>query len=230
MGGTTRFPNGVTTTEKNKPLGSFILPDMTSAHVYMEDFNYFDANNWTVTEVGTSVVTLGNQDGGNLLLQNSAADDDSVFLQKVGESFLFKTGKKLWFDCFIDVIDATLSDVLIGLQVTDTAPLSVTDGVYFIKNSGAATVDFVVVKDSTSTITTGVATLANASFKRLSFFYDGVDSITIFDDGVAVARSSTVNLPNVETLTVSFGIKNGAAAPKTMSIDYIMAAKERPRP
>jgi len=224
---TTRFPNGLTTAAKAQPLGEFILPDMTKAHIYMEDFDYYNAADWTVTEVGVAVQVLNNIDGGNLLITNAGADDNSSFLQKVGESFLFQTGKKLWFDCLIEVNDAIQSDVVIGLQINDTTPLSVSDGVYFIKSDGADTIDFVVVKGSTATTISAVATLSDTTFKRLSFFYDGVDKITIFDDGVAVATSVTTNLPDDETLTVSFGIQNGEAAIKLMSVDYIMAAKER---
>lgn len=224
---TTHFKNGLTTASPTEPFGEFILPDMTKAHVFMEDFDYYNAADWTVTEVGVAVQVLDNIDGGNLLLTNAGADDNSNFLQKVGESFLFQTGKKLWFDCLIEVNDAIQSDVVIGLQITDTSPLSVTDGVYFIKADGAATFDFVVVKGGTSTITSAVSTLSSATFKRLSFFYNGIDKITIFDNGVAVAASVTTNLPDDETLTISFGIQNGEAAIKLMSVDYIMAAKER---
>jgi len=35
------------------------------------------------------------------------------------------------------------------------------------------------------------------------------------------------NLPDNEELTISFGIQNGAAAAKTMTIDYVTAIVER---
>ena len=35
------------------------------------------------------------------------------------------------------------------------------------------------------------------------------------------------NLPDDEELTISFGIQNGAAAAKTMTVDYVFASKER---
>ena len=34
-------------------------------------------------------------------------------------------------------------------------------------------------------------------------------------------------IPDNEELTVSFGIQNGAAAAKTMTVDYVFAAVER---
>lgn len=224
---TTRFPNGLTTASPSAPMGDFILPDMTSAHVYMEDFDYYTAADWTVTEVGVATQALTDADGGRLLVTNAAADDDSSFNQKVGESFLFASGKKLWFDCKFQVSDATDSDVVIGLQITDTTPLAVTDGVFFIKADDAATVDFVVEKDSTATTESAIATMADATDIRLSFFYDGKTSIKYFVDGVHSGTAVTTNMPDDEVLTVSFGVQNGEAVAKTMSVDYIMVAKER---
>jgi hypothetical protein len=37
----------------------------------------------------------------------------------------------------------------------------------------------------------------------------------------------STNAPDDEELTVSFGIQNGAAAAKTLTVDYIGASKER---
>lgn len=224
---TTRFPKGLTTAAKTAPMGEFILPDMTSAHVYMEDFDYYTAADWTVTEVGVATQALADADGGRLLVTNAAADDNSSFQNKVGESFLFATGKKLWFDCLFQVSDATQSDFVIGLQITDTTPLDVTDGVFFIKADGAATVDLLVEKDNVATTTASVATVVDATDIRLSFFYNGIDEITIFVDGEHVGSSVTTNLPDDEVLTISFGIQNGEAVAKTMTVDYIMAAKAR---
>lgn len=223
----TDYPNGVTTASKLQPMGDFILPDRSKLHLYMDDFDYYRASDWTVTQVGTGNRQLGNADGGVLQITNAAADDDSSFNQKVGESFLFEAGKKLWFDCLFQTSDATQSDIVIGLQITDTSPLDVTDGVFFLKADGAATIDLLVEKDDTSTTTSSVATLADDTDTRLSFFYDGVDSIKIFADGVQVGTSVTTNIPDDEVLTISFGIQNGEAAAKTMTVDRIMVAKER---
>jgi hypothetical protein len=40
------------------------------------------------------------------------------------------------------------------------------------------------------------------------------------------ATSVLTNLPDDEELTVSFGIQNGAAAAKTLSVDYIRVEAE----
>lgn len=224
---TTRFPNGVTTAAKTAPMGEFILPDMTKAHIYMNDFDTYLAGEWTVTEVGVATQALTNGDGGLLLVTNAAADDNSSFNQKVGESYLFETGKKLWFDCLFQTNDATQSDIVIGLQITDTTPLDVSDGVFFLKADGAATIDLLVEKGGTATTTAAVATLADDTNVRLSFFYDGGSAIKVFANGVHVGTSVTTNLPDDEELTITFGVQNGEAVAKTMTLDYIMVAKER---
>lgn len=223
----TRFKNGITTATKQSPMGEFILPDVTKAHVFFEDFDYYTAADWTVTTVGAATGALADEDGGVLLLTNAALDNDSEFYNKVGESFLFETGKKVWFEIRFKASDATQSDIVAGLQITDTTPLDVTDGVFFQKDDGDTNIDFYVEKDNTATTATAVTTLADDTYIRLSFYYNGVDAVEYFVDGVRQGSLATTNLPDDEELTISFGIQNGEAVAKTMSIDYILAAKER---
>jgi hypothetical protein len=114
-----------------------------------------------------------------------------------------------------------------GLQVTDTTPLAVANGVFFIKNDGAATVDFVLTKASASTTNSAVTTLADDTFIRLGFYYDGA-SMFYFANGSLAGSSVVTNLPlSTTNLTVSFALQNGEAVAKTMTVDYIFVAKER---
>jgi len=223
----TRFTSGVTTAKSTEPMGYFILPDVTKAHVYFDDFDTYTAADWTVTETGVATQALADADGGELLITNAAADNDASFSQKVGESFLMAAGKKAWFEARLEVSDATHSDWVVGLQITDTTPLAVTDGIYFRKDDGDANIDFVVIKDSVATTATAIATNVDATAVRLSFYYNGVDEIVYFVDGVRQGSSVTTNLPDDEVLTLSFGIQNGEAVAKTMNVDYLLAAKER---
>jgi len=225
---TTRFPNGVTNVGEDSIFAQLGQPAPPRFVTYMEDFFYYNAANWTVTETqagATQALTDG--DGGLLLLTNTAADDDLVALQKVGEAFRFTAGKRLWFEARFKVSDATQSDVVIGLQITDASPLDVTDGVFFIKADGSTSVSLLVEKNNTATTTSSVATLANDTFITLSFFYDGVSQIQYAVNGVVQGASVTTNLPDDEDMTVSFAIQNGEAVAKTMTVDYVFAAKER---
>lgn len=229
---TTNFPNGLTNNTAQNALGSMIQLDPTTMHTYFNDFDSYVAGNWVVTETDSAATqTLADADGGVLLLTNTAADNDLVALQKVGESFTFVTGKKLYFKSRFKLSDATQSDAVMGLQITDTTPLAVTDGVYFIKPDDAATMNFIVVKNSTATTKSAILTMANDTYVTVAFYYDGDSTIYYYGstdtlNPTLLGTSVTTNMPTTE-LTVSFAVQNGAAAAKTMSIDYILVAKER---
>ncbi len=201
-----------------------------NTHRYFNDFDTFSTSEWTITTTeagaGSATEALGNGDGGLLVITNDDADNDNDFFQKVGESFKFEVGKELWFSARFKVSDATESDVVIGLQITDTSPLDVTDGVFFLKADGSTTVNLLVEKNNTAT-TTAVATLADDTFITLAYLYNGVDKIDAYVNGVYVASSVVTNLPDDEELTISFGIQNGAAAAKVMTVDFIEVEKAR---
>tara|TARA_R110000796_G_scaffold87063_1_gene188169 strand:- start:3489 stop:4175 length:687 start_codon:yes stop_codon:yes gene_type:complete len=226
----TRFPNGITTT-KTGVLRDFILPSPLTAHVYFNDFDTYLAGEWTITTTeagaGSATEALGDIDGGALVITNAAGDNDNDFLNKVGESFSFTSGKKAWFATRLKLDEVLQSDLVVGLQITDTSPLAVTDGVFFLKADGAATVDLLVEKNSTATTSSSVATMVADTFIELAFHYDGKDNIQYFVDGAMAGNSVTTNLPDDEVLTVSFGVQNGEAVAKVLTVDYILAAKER---
>ncbi len=231
--GAANFTKGVTNNTAQNVLGSLKTVDPTLYHAYFDDFDTYTAGQWTVTETQAGATqALTNADGGVLLLTNSAADDDLNALQKVGESFLIATGKEAYFKARFKVSDATQSDFVIGLQITDTTPLAVTDGIYFRKDDGDANLDFVVIKDSTATTASAITTVADDTYLTVGFYFNGVDEILYFAgtnslNPTLLGKSAITNLPNDEELTISFGIQNGEAVAKTMSIDYIFAAKAR---
>lgn len=227
MSSPTRYVNGVTNVDRDNVMGMLKVPDPTQMHVYFDDFDVYTAADWTVTETGLATQALTDADGGVLLVTNAAADNDASFSQKVGESFLFESGKKLMFKARFKVSDATQSDFVIGLQITDTTPLDVTDGVFFQKDDGDANLDFHVEKDNTATSASAVATVSNDTYLTVGFYYDGDTEIKYYVDDVHKGTSVVTNLPDDEVLTVSFGIQNGEAVAKTMSVDYILVAKER---
>ena len=229
----TNFPFGVNNITAQNILGQLKHLDPTQLHTYFNDFDTYAAAEWTVTETQAGATqALTNVDGGVLLLTNSAADNDLNALQKVGESFKFESGKKLFFKAKFSVSDATQSDFVMGLQITDATPLAVTDGVYFRKDDGDTNLDFVVVKDSTSSTATAITTVSDSTYITVGFYYNGVDEVvyaasTNSNNPTVLGKLATTNLPDDEELTISFAIQNGEAVAKTMSIDYIFAAKER---
>ena len=231
-----RFTNGVSTVPKANPLGMFGLPDPTEWHTYFNDFDTYVAAQWTVTSVGVATQALTDINGGAILLTNAAADNDSTQLQKVGESFLLTAGKRTFFKARFKVSDATQSDFLIGLAVLDTTLMGavdgdgVTDGVFFSKDDGDAQLDVQVQKDTTTgqVRATNVATVVSDTFLTVAWAYDGVSEVKYYVNDVHVGTldGTSTYLPDTE-LTVSFGVMNGEAVTKTMTVDYVFAAQER---
>lgn len=225
------FIGGISTAEAGNPLFEFGMPDPTKWIVFFDDFHYYLASDWviTTTELGAGSATeaLTDAQGGALLVTNDAADNDNDFFQTVGESFKFVAGKKTMFKIRFQTSDATQSDLVMGLQIRDTTPLAVSDGAYFMKDDGDANLDFHVTKNSTSTSATAIATLAAATWTTLAFYYDGDAAVHYYVNDVRIGQLATTNLVDDEELTVSFGIQNGEAAAKTLTVDYILAAQER---
>ena len=226
----TRFPFGVTNVAESNLFADMPRPDDTLFHTYFNDFDVYTAGDWVVTATGSTTQALTAGDGGWLLLTNSAADNDLLALQKTPAAFSFTAGKRAWFRARFKVNDATQSDIVFGMQVVDTTPLDVTDGVYFLKADDAATVDIICRKNATtgSVSASAISTMANDTFTSLGWYYDGIDKITYAVDGVVLGSISATSayLPDT-TCTVSFALQNGAAAAKTMTVDYIYAAFER---
>lgn len=226
----TRFPGGLNNSNPSATLSQYGLPDPSKWHTYFNDFDTYVAADWTITTVGSGTRALGALDGGVLVVTNSAADDDSNFFDKVGSSFLLEAGKKAFFKARFKVNDATQSDFVMGLQVTDTTPLDVTDGIYFLKSDGSAALSVICRKDATtgSTSASNIFTVLDDTYMILGWYYDGKGSLAYFVNGAQMGTldASASFLPD-SVLTVSFGVQNGEAVAKVLSTDYILAAKER---
>ena len=177
---------------------------------------------------GSATEALADGDGGLLLVTNAAGDNDHDFFQLVKEGYKYEAGKQLAFNMRFKTSDATQSDIVAGLQLTDTSPLDVTDGIFFLKSDGAATISFIVEKDSTQSTLTLPNSLADDTFMTIGFVYDPKDQkFHVFQNNVLAGTVVSTNAPDDEELTLSFGIQNGAAAAKTLTVDYIGASKER---
>ena len=229
---TTNYPSGITNSATSSILGQLPILDPSKNHTYFNDFDSYNAAEWIVTETQAGATeAIADEDGGILLLTNTAADNDLVAMQLLNETYKFQSGKPLFFKARFKVSDAIQSDLVFGLQIKDTTPLSVTDGVYFSKVDGSATLDFQAVKNSVATIASAVTTLTNNTYIIVTFYYNGSDKIfytaSTSEDSLLGKGIVTTNLPDDEELTISFAIQNGEAVAKTMSIDYILVSKNR---
>jgi hypothetical protein len=201
-------------------------------HTFFEDFDKYTAGDWTLTTTeagaGDATEAIGNIDGGVLVITNDAADNDLDFFQLTKETFKFVVGKKMFFKCRFKILEVIECDMRLGLMITDTTQLDVTDGIYFGTDDGDALLDFSVEKNNTATLVAGVATLVADTFVTVGFYYDGESSdIDYFVNGDTVGSVALTNMVDDEELAVSFGIQNGQAVANVMTIDYIVVKKER---
>jgi hypothetical protein len=215
-----------------------ILQDPYAGTIFYDDFQKFDiGTHWTSTETeggaGDAALDIADGVGGYLTILNDALDDDSVELQwhkatESGEAWALTAGKPLWFEAKLAIDDATQSDFLIGLCVTDTAAIdAVSDGVFFQKDDGDANIDY------NSTGTGGAAAVdtdsgvdaANGIFVRYGIVWDGTSTVTFFLDGVVVGTDAT-DVPTTE-LTLTIAVQNGEAVAKTLTVDYVKIVQMR---
>jgi hypothetical protein len=226
----TRLPSGVNTEPTSGIFANFPLPRDSSLIDYFNDFFTYSAGDWVVTETqagATQALTAGS--GGWLLLTNSATDNDLNALQKTPAMLDLSATKQTWFSCRFKANDATQSDVVIGMQVVDITPLDVTDGIYFLKPDDAATINVVCRKDAStgSTTASGIATLVDDTFIQLDWYYDGAGYLFYAVNGTVSGSLSVASFFPDTSVTVSFAIQNGAAAAKTLTVDWVGVWQER---
>lgn len=232
MGSPARFLWGETNVPKTHPLGMYGLPDPTKWITYYTDFLTYAAGDFTITTVGAGATrALTAVAGGNLLITNDAADNDGNFFQLVAAPFgALDSTKKAVFRSRFKVSDATQSDVQIGFVLTDTTPLDATDGIFFMKDDGDTNLDVYVKKNSTTgqNAQAAVGTLVADTFITLGGYYDGNGNAAFYinDARVWTLDASSTYFPDA-AMNISFGIQNGEAVAKTMTIDHFLAAVER---
>ena len=238
-----RYPSGVSTAVKGSALFNHPAEDPTKLISYWNDFTTEAAPvaaDWTITLVNSASnpVIYTDAHGGVLLFTTTGAENDGVQIQKKGEFWLPAAAKKFWFKTRFKVSEATQSDFLIGMTVTDTTAIAadgdgVTDGVFFQKDDGSTSVGLYCQKDATTgqLITTGVHTLVDDTYVSLGYYYDGTRYLKYYVNDVHTGTADltttvTTYLPDTE-LTVTLALLTGSAAARTMSTDYVYFAAER---
>ena len=217
--GVNYFPNGVFW--KEDPIK---MPAYTNHFMKPTDYS---TNDWTVTNTGAGTEAIANTKNGELVLTNAAADNDLISIQLQKETFGFTSNRRFFYRVRLKLSDATQSDMLAGIVITDTTPLSNSDGVYFRKDDGDTNIDFVVNKDSTASTASAIGTMADDTYIELAFAYDGVNSLIKYwvdggtDSGEPNGELATTNLPDDEALTVTFFVQNGEAVAKILTIDWV---------
>lgn len=216
-----------------KRLVDAIGPDVVKDII---DFNGGEPHNaseidleWTVTRVeagaGESTIAVIDGSGGICRITTDAAENDGINAQRIGEAYELTADQVLYVGFKgLTINDVTQSDFFLGLCITDTDILGgATDSIGFRKVDASADLTFVVEKDSTETVVTGLATLVDATDPGiLEFYWDGPNNtLEVFVNGVSVATPAVTNLPNNEALRLSWHFLTGEAVAQTMDLDKI---------
>lgn len=220
------YSDGLRSWFSNLPMGG--APDLVA---YFNDFLFagnYSATDWVVTETdsaATEVITADELNGA-LTLTNTAADDDVVQLQSAEEWMKLAVGKRAWFETKLKVSDATQSDFYVGFATTDTSIIAgTTDSCGFRKSDGAAAL-VSLTETSTTETTNTAATVADATYITLGFYWDGISRVRFYVNR-SLTATHTANIPSTNKLALTFTLQNGEAVAKTMIIDYVYVAQER---
>lgn len=236
MANPTRFTSGVSTADKGTVNWNYPRPDPTKVYTYFNDFDTYVSTDWTKTVIGSGDNALvASEPYGAIAATNSAADNDGVQNQLTVATFTPAAGKKMWFKSRFKISDATQSDFVIGLCVLDTTLLGAvdgdgfTDGMYFSKEDGDTQLDVGIQKNTTTgqNRATNIATVTTG-YMTVGLYYDGVSEMKYYVNDVQLGTlaATSAYLPDT-ALAVSWGLLNGEAVAKVMTVDYLFAAIER---
>jgi hypothetical protein len=255
MASPTRFPAGVSTQPVGTSLGQYPLPDPTETTNCFYDFNAYAAADWTVTNT-TTHATIGLVAGAGGLISvvggaSSVTSDIGAILDTPlnfnlpvnAVSSTYAPTTQAWFYTGFKVTTAINDQVQIGVT-SDNSALTPTDGIYFNKAAGSTAITFVVRKGSASLAatayssgTTTVATLVDATFIRLAWFYNGQGNIDVFVNDAKVCSVNVTTsagllastFPVAVALGGGFGVKAAATAPTTADtiVDFMLVGQTR---
>jgi len=239
MASPTRFPAGVSTQPIGSTLGQYPVPDPADVAQDFCEFDQYVAADWTVTNT-TSHATIGLTAGAGGLI-SIAGGASSVPVNAVSSTY--PPTAKAWYYVGLKATTAINDQIQAGVTSSNAA-LTPTDGIYFNKAAGSTAITFVVRKSSTSlaataysTGTTTVATLADATFVRLGWYYDGQGNIDVFVNDAKVCSVNVTTaaglvvatFPQAVNLGQGFGLKAAATAPTTgdLIVDFSMISQTR---
>lgn len=200
----TNLLGGVVQVPQPGTLGNLTFPSPVDNHTWVSDFDDYDATQWVITEVGSGTRAVANADGGILVITNAGSDDDHNYLQWSGvtgsttaETWKWEATKSMWFKARFKVSEATQSDFVMGLQITDTSPLDVSDGMFFIKSDGSTTMTFRAEKNDTASTVT-VATIAADTYFTCGFWWDATLGVlnVYYNNNRVGTLTSTDNFPD----------------------------------
>jgi hypothetical protein len=214
------YRDATVTTRWYDAFGPSVVKYLTEFVSMAADASTGDPIDWqlNITEVGAGVSTavLTDAAGGALLITTAGDENDGWQMQlagTAGENVLLDGSYYTYFGTKLQIDDATQSDLLVGLCVTDTDCLgAVTDGVYFRKIDGSTDLNCVMEKGSVEDPSSVLTVVADTDY-ILEFLFDG-RQLRAYVDG-------TLAFPNTEELRLTVEFLTGEDAAKTCTMSWL---------
>lgn len=210
------FPSGVWA---NCPLAEY-QHDPSIGVLLQEDFTSYNAaattGDYVLTQATTGTGAISTAAPGVLELDSgSTTATQGANLQRVKSVFLPASGKDLWFETSVKVVDTfDKAELFIGLSDVETAIIASSAnasdnhiGWQCVTDDGVLL--YTSEKAGTGT-TSAAATIAEDTYIKLGFYYDGTaDTVQQYVNGVATGTAhATANIPKV-ALVPSFVCQSG---------------------
>jgi hypothetical protein len=202
---------------------------------YFDDFYSADHHTYVETTGGAGANAFQDAANGIYNVVTAATDNDHHAMSSVNQSWLFASGKKLWFEARFKLAEATtnesawwfgFTDTLTtgGLQANAAGPLTSYDGALIWKDEGTMAIDFETSNATTQATTTNMATFVTNTWTTVGFYFDGTATtsvITPYVDNTA-GTAQNITLAGLEEMDLVFGVKAGpTAAAETLQVDYV---------
>lgn len=175
MASPTRFPQGVTNAAPWQFFSGLGLPNPFFYHQFVDDFDAPVASSgWVVTGVG-GTATIGNTDGGDVLLTTAATALAQAEIQRPNTTFMPVAGKKLYFVTRVSLTDIVNAAFVVGMMpLTGTPFVNPANGIWISKASGTSVINLNVANNGVVTTTPFPAsafTLTNGVEFDMGFLY-----------------------------------------------------------
>lgn len=245
-----RYPSGVSTDFPKNVLADLGMPSPFKYHAFYDDFdtNIPNADYTKTINTNGTIATVAGDGGLATFTTNSSTPvaTDLAQLQVSTASFSLPTGgQKVFFLTRVQFGDVTNPGFVAGLVATGTNVYTTpADGIYFYKAAGGTALLVRTAVGGTIvsyTVPTSAYTLTNATNIDLGFYLDRSSNLQVFvgtdlvgytnesgygKDFGPVLRATAPSLTTAN-LAPTLAITSGTTASKTMTTDFLMAAKER---
>ena len=234
MSNPTRFLSGVSTAYSGETLYSFPFPDpfhtgsnqTLGSSVYSNDFNTLIGTDYTVTG-SSSTFALSNAVVGGAGVLTPGGTTTATAAYKNGTFHQFQAGNRSWFTTRIQA-SAVAGSVSFYVGLRNGS--GVTDGLWFAKAASSTSINLVSTVGSTATtLVTGVATAAAATWVELGWYFDGTDLLVFANSALAGRVSAPTIGTSATTLSsvlMSPVFQITPTATDTLTTDFVLVAQE----